>query len=313
MYGPAPAPEGDTLSKAAQMQLPSEKTASLSGHSGPVLAVRFNKEGSYCLTCGKDRTLRLWNPHKGVLVKTYTGHGYDVRDVAVSNDNGQLASCGGDRQVFLWDVASGRIIRKFAGHDGASNSIAFNKDNSVLATGGYDKTVKMWDCRARNFHAIQSIAPFRDSVTSVMVGETEILAGSVDGTVRRFDVRIGAVYTDELHHPVTSIAMSYDGKCVLAGCLDSTVRLLDKEGGELLASYTGHRHESIKMDCAFMPTDEFVLCGSEDGQIYMWDLVEEAVVKRIKAHSGVVCSIAVHPKGECILSSSTDGTVNVWR
>lgn len=46
----------------------------------------------------------------------------------------------------------------------------------------------------------------RDSVTSVAVTErAEILAGSVDGAVRRFDVRMGRLFTDELHHPVTCV------------------------------------------------------------------------------------------------------------
>lgn len=36
--------------------------------------------GSYCLTCGSDRTVRLWNPHKGLAVKTYTGHDGEVLD-----------------------------------------------------------------------------------------------------------------------------------------------------------------------------------------------------------------------------------------
>lgn len=31
--------------------------------------------------------MRLWNPHRGVAIKTYAGHGYDVRDVAVVSDN----------------------------------------------------------------------------------------------------------------------------------------------------------------------------------------------------------------------------------
>ena len=64
----------------------------------------------------QDRALKLWNPHKGTLVKTYNGeegagraqqrvcaqcslltcracagHGYDVRDVAVSSDNSKRA------------------------------------------------------------------------------------------------------------------------------------------------------------------------------------------------------------------------------
>lgn len=44
------------------------------------------------MTCGQDRTVRLWNPHRdgleaagdALLVKTYEGrHGYDVQDVAM--------------------------------------------------------------------------------------------------------------------------------------------------------------------------------------------------------------------------------------
>jgi len=71
----------------------------------------------------QDRTLRLWNPHKGFAIKTYAGHGYEVRDVSVSVDNSQMASVGGDKQVFLWDVASGKVIRKFKGHDSRVNAV----------------------------------------------------------------------------------------------------------------------------------------------------------------------------------------------
>lgn len=38
------------------------------------------ESGSYCMTCGSDKTLRLWNPHKSLLIKTYMGHGAEVLD-----------------------------------------------------------------------------------------------------------------------------------------------------------------------------------------------------------------------------------------
>lgn len=68
----------------------------------------------------------------------------------------------------------------------------------------------------------------QDSVTAVVVRNAEIIACSVDGSVRRFDMRMGRMYVDELHHPVTSCAVSHDGQCLLAACLDSTLRLLDR-------------------------------------------------------------------------------------
>lgn len=45
----------------------------------------------------------------------------------------------------------------------------------------------------------------------------EILAGSVDGAVRRFDVRMGRLFTDELHHPVTCVKGGQGMLCCKAG------------------------------------------------------------------------------------------------
>ena len=67
----------------------------------------------------------------------------------------------------------------------------------------------------------------------------EVVAGSVDGCVRRFDVRAGLESCDALGAPVTCVSASHDGNCLLAGCMDGGVRLLDKAAGDLLATYRG--------------------------------------------------------------------------
>lgn len=64
--------------------LPKKEANVLQGHEGAVLAARFNGDGNYCLSCGKDRTIRLWNPHRGIHIKTYKSHGREVRDVHVA-------------------------------------------------------------------------------------------------------------------------------------------------------------------------------------------------------------------------------------
>lgn len=71
MYGPAAPDESDTL--------PRSHTATFSGHEGAVLNVRYNANGAYALSCGKDRTVRLWSLAKAALLKTYEGHGHEVR------------------------------------------------------------------------------------------------------------------------------------------------------------------------------------------------------------------------------------------
>ncbi|XP_048233448.1 WD repeat domain-containing protein 83 isoform X3 [Ricinus communis] len=221
--------------------LPQKEANLLKGHEGAVLAARFNGDGNYCLSCGKDRTIRLWNPHRGIHIKTYKSHGREVRDVHVTSDNSKLISCGGDRQIFYWDVATGRVIRKFRGHDSEVNAVKFNDYSSVVVSAGYDQSLRAWDCRSHSTEPIQIIDTFQDSVMSVCLTKTEMIGGSVDGTVRTFDIRIGREIVDDFGQPVNCISMSNDGNCILASCLDSTLRLLDRSTGELLQEYKGHR------------------------------------------------------------------------
>ena len=72
-----------------------------------------------------------------------------------------------------------------------------------------------------------------ESHPSVSIGpprrRAEIVAGGVDGTVRRFDVRMGMELGDSLGAPVTCVAVSHDGNCLLAACTDGALRLLDKQ------------------------------------------------------------------------------------
>lgn len=38
------------------------------------------ESGEYCLTSSADKTVRLWNPHRGLGIKTYKGPGQEVLD-----------------------------------------------------------------------------------------------------------------------------------------------------------------------------------------------------------------------------------------
>ena len=64
-----------------------------------------------------------------------------------------------------------------------------------------------------------------------------VLYRSVDCNVRRYDIRIGRMSCDHIGFPVTSVTLSKDGQCTLISSLDNTIRLLDKETGELLNEY----------------------------------------------------------------------------
>ena len=154
---------------------------------------------------------------------------------------------------------------------------------------------------------------------------------------------------DCVGHPVTCVSYTNDGNCVLATCMDSKVRLFDKASGELLASYAGHKNSSYRVESCMTHGDAHVACGSEDGDVFFWDLVSgkqarpprpwarcaaacacaphaAAVLRprrlnpracpqvhKLSGHKGVVCGLAYHPSETLLLTASVDGTVGVWR
>jgi mitogen-activated protein kinase organizer 1 len=236
--------------------------------------VRFNRSGEYCLTCSSDKTVKLWNPHKGLSIKTYRGPGQEVLDAAAAHDNGRLVCGGGDKIIYLLDVSTGQPIRKYRGHYGVINCLKFNEESTLIISGSYDSTVRVWDCKSRSYDPIQVLEESKDSIASICLSDHEILTGSVDGKVRRYDIRFGKLYADTIGKPVTSVSFSRDGHCVLVSSLDDHIRLLDKDNGELLNTFKGHVNSDYKIDSSLTHDDSHIVSGSENSKIYFWDLVE---------------------------------------
>jgi mitogen-activated protein kinase organizer 1 len=191
-----------------------------------------------------------------------------------ASTNDRFSTGGGDRLVFLWDVASGQIIRRFSGHHHRINDVQLNGESTVIVSASYDATVRLWDCRSQSRFPIQVLDHAKDSVSSVKLTNTEIVTGSIDGCIRIYDIRVGAMISDKIEIPVTCVSLSQDGNCILASTLDSTIRLFDKDNGSCLNEFTGHVNKNYKLTSCLTKSEEKVLGGSEDGKIYTWDLVQ---------------------------------------
>lgn len=234
-------------------------------------------------------------------MQTYSAHGYEVLSLDVSSDNERFASAGGDRSAFLWDVASARTIRRFGGgsqhgHSSRVNSVRFaGEGDSLLVSGGFDTTVRVWDVRSGGGggRPIQVLDEARDAITAVVVRGPEILAGSVDGRVRGYDVRMGRCVCDVVGASVTSLDVTRDGRAMLVGSLDSKVRLMDRDSGACLRAYAdpGFRNEELRVQSMLGGREKFVLAGdeappSEEGRMVVWDLLSGRVVTKVRVPWG---------------------------
>jgi mitogen-activated protein kinase organizer 1 len=276
------------------------------------------------LTGSSDRSVRLYNPTslspapvssssvtakpstppipQGRLIQTYSAHGHEVLSLSVSADNARFVSAGGDRAAFLWDVTTAQTIRRFSGtgttgHAGRINAVSFGgAEDSLVVTAGFDTTVRIWDVRSGGSGAakpVQVLAEARDSVAALAVRGSEVVAGSVDGRVRGYDVRMGRVVTDVFGASVTSLCLSRDAKTMLVGSLDSKLRLMDREHGTCLKTYGDAlwRNEELRVQSVLGGKERYVVAGDEltapgaegdvNGRVWVWDLLTGKMVARL--------------------------------
>lgn len=239
-------------------------------------------DGSYVLSCGSDKKLKLWNPQTGLLLKTYGGHANEVTDAAGSCDSCHIISASLDKSIIYWDVTTGQPLRRLRCHAGGITCVSFNEDSNVAVSGAKDNLVMCWDIRTRKLEPIQTMNEAKDCITRILVNENEIVVSSLDGCVRRYDLRKGELCCDSADVPIIDIAQTKDAKCTLLACSDNVLRLLDNDNSDILASYRGHIAEDFQIECGILSNDSQIVSGSAEGCAIIWDLVDEKEVGRLQ-------------------------------
>jgi WD40 repeat protein len=95
---------------------------------------------------------------------------------------------------------------------------------------------------------------------------------------------------------VTSIAFSPDGKQVVSGSDDHTVRLWDATTGVLLQTLEGHLDKVTSV--VFSPDGKQVVSGSDDHTVRLWDATTGATLQKLWGHPDLVTSIAFLSDGK---------------
>ncbi|XP_053622534.1 WD repeat domain-containing protein 83 [Plodia interpunctella] len=277
-----------------------------------VRAVRFNVDGTYCLTCGADKKIKLWNPHRQLLLKTYGGHANEVLDAAGSCDSSFIISGSADKSVILWDVTTGQPVRRYRGHAGSITCVKFNEESTMALSGSIDNSVAFWDVVSRRQEPVQVLKDAKDTITSIQVTNYEVLTCSVDCHVRLYDLRVGKMISDYIGHVVTYGSLTHDGQCYILSCSDGTVKLFDKDSGELLNTFKGHESQDYLLQNAVNERDSHIISGSATGEIFYWDLVSSSCTQKLlHTKNKPVVALSHHPTENFLLTACED-EVKLW-
>jgi len=109
--------------------------------------------------------------------------------------------------------------------------------------------------------------------------------------------------------PVWAARFSPDGKLVASGSVDSTVRMWERDNGQVIHVL---KHPIGVTNLAYSSDGKFLATSCYDGIIRIWDAGTGSLVKTLGTNGGTVWSLAFSPDGKTIVSGGEDKLVKLW-
>jgi WD40 repeat protein len=106
---------------------------------------------------------------------------------------------------------------------------------------------------------------------------------------------------------IKAFALAKDGRRVLTGHADLTMRLWDLTNGNELRRFSGHTHEIVGV--AFLPNGKQGLSAAE-GLLRLWDLDTGQVLRTLEIGLVQGTNLAVNLQGDAVLTGA--GEVHYW-
>ena len=283
-------------------------------HTDSIHSVAWAPNGKYLASCGRDKTVHVWDATTGNNVFIYKNHSSYVYGLAWSPNSQRIASTSfGNAHV--WDATTGDNSVFYREHSLWVYSIAWTQNALLIATGGADGEVHIWD--ARTGKAIYKYQEYSKAIRTVdcsnQINSTRVICGCEDTLLYSWDFTTkNASVTFQGHKKeISCVAWSPSDSKVVSSSRDRTAKIWDASTGNTLSTYQGHTKDVHAL--AWSPDGTRIASAGEDKTVRVWDITTGTTLFTYQGHTKEVLSLSWSPDGTRIASAGEDKTIRVWQ
>jgi WD40 repeat protein len=305
-----------------------------------VNTISLSADTKVLATGSDDGVARLWDLASGKPTGSYNWHERDVKSVALSPDGKYLLTGGGKRDgaLILTNLQTGAIERKFGFTVFGTNSIAFTPDGTRAVTGQIipggddyadDPTIDpelknisliVWDVASGapiyKLTDVIAAGDRHDSINTVLITPdgTQIIGATGAGAqILIWDLETGKqLRTLDLNKggKANDIALSADGKFLVAGSTDKTFMIWEVASGKVVFNSPP---QAAAVTTVALNGDGTSVAVASETEVAIWDLRSGQKVRSFLGHRREIRRLLFTAGGHELVSASADGTTRVWR
>ncbi|XP_011374697.1 striatin-3 isoform X3 [Pteropus medius] len=321
----------------------------LRSHFDGVRALAFHPVEPVLVTASEDHTLKLWNLQKTVPAKksasldvepiyTFRAHIGPVLSLALSSNGEQCFSGGIDATIQWWNMPSPNVdpydtyepnvlAGTLVAHTDAVWGLAYSGIKNQLLSCSADGTVRLWNPQEKlpcictyngdKEHGIPTSVDFigcdpAHMVSSFNTGNTVIYDLETSQSLVMFSSQIDSDLQSSNHinrvvsHPTLPVTITAHE--------DRHIKFFDNKTGKMIHSMVAHLDAVTSL--AVDPNGIYLMSGSHDCSIRLWNLDSKTCVQEITAHrkklDESIYDVAFHPSKAYIASAGADALAKVF-